>query len=79
MNSVFRALGDATRRQMLRDLASGEGASLVPSGAPHDLGEQVRRLRGSIDDAPKGLKWKLRAKVGDRKKWYLQPEEVDHD
>jgi DNA-binding transcriptional ArsR family regulator len=24
MNSVFRALGDATRRQMLRDLASGE-------------------------------------------------------
>src|SRR5262249_48759323 len=24
MNSVFHALGDATRRQMLRDLASGE-------------------------------------------------------
>ena len=24
MNSVFRALGDATRRQMLRDLARGE-------------------------------------------------------
>ena len=24
MNSIFHALGDATRRQMLRDLASGE-------------------------------------------------------
>jgi hypothetical protein len=62
----------------VRDLASGEAASLVPSGAPHDAVEQVARVRGAIDDAPKSLKWKLRAKVGDRKRWYLEPEEVDH-
>ena len=62
----------------VRDLASGEAASLVPSGAPHDAVEQIGHVRGAIDDAPKSLKWKLRAKVGDRKKWYLEPEEVDH-
>jgi hypothetical protein len=63
----------------IRDLAAGEGASLVPDGAPHDAVEQIGRVRGAIDEAPKTLKWKLRAKVGDRKKWYLEPEEVEHD
>jgi hypothetical protein len=62
----------------VRDLASGEAASLVPSGAPHNPVEQIGHVRSAIDDAPKSLKWKLRAKVGDRKKWYLEPEEVDH-
>jgi hypothetical protein len=63
----------------VRDLASGSAASLVPPGAPHDPVAQVARVRGAIDEAPKSLKWKLRAKVGDRKKWYLEPEEVGHD
>jgi hypothetical protein len=62
----------------VRDLASGEVASLVPSGSPHDAVEQIARVRGALEDAPKSLKWKLRAKVGDRKRWYLEPEEVSH-
>ncbi|MDX6552587.1 MAG: hypothetical protein QOH74_1075, partial [Gaiellales bacterium] len=28
-------------------------------------------------DEPKSTKWKMRDKVGDRKKWYQEPEEVD--
>jgi len=63
----------------IRDLAVGDGASLVPDGAPHDAVEQIGRVRGAIDEVPKSLKWKLRARVGDRKKWYLEPEEVGHD
>jgi hypothetical protein len=27
---------------------------------------------------PKGMKWKLRANVGDRLRWYELPEEVGH-
>jgi hypothetical protein len=27
---------------------------------------------------PKPMKWKLRAKVGDRVQWYQLPEEVGH-
>ena len=63
----------------IRDLARAEGAALVPANASHDAVEQIGRVRQAADDVPKSLKWKLRAKVGDRKKWYLEPEEVEHD
>ena len=33
-------------------------------------------LRKRIDEAPKSTKWKLRARVGERVKWYEEPEEV---
>jgi hypothetical protein len=31
-----------------------------------------------IEQEPKSRKWRLRDRVGDRRQWYLQPEEVDH-
>lgn len=48
------------------------------------LGEQDgKRIRGRIDElltaidaAPKTRKWKLRARVGERKRWYAEPEEI---
>jgi hypothetical protein len=39
---------------------------------------QIEALRKAIDDAPKGTKWKLRARVGERVAWYAEPEEVGH-
>jgi hypothetical protein len=33
-------------------------------------------LRSRIDEEPKSTKWKVRARVGDRVKWYEEPEEV---
>ena len=36
------------------------------------LGELWRR----IDDEPKSGRWRLRARVGDRVRWYELPEEV---
>jgi len=33
-------------------------------------------LRCRIDEEPKGTKWKVRARVGERVKWYEEPEEV---
>ena len=33
-------------------------------------------LRARIDDEPKSTKWKVRARVGERVKWYEEPEEV---
>ena len=45
--------------------------------------EERRRVDGrleaiqiAIDEAPKSRSWKLRAKVGERKRWYEVPEEV---
>jgi hypothetical protein len=37
---------------------------------------RLARLEGSLQSAPKSLKWKARAKVGRKVKWYELPEEV---
>jgi hypothetical protein len=37
---------------------------------------RLRRLREELDRAPKTRGWKLRARIGDRKRWYELPEEV---
>jgi hypothetical protein len=36
-------------------------------------------LSTSIDGAPKSPRWRLRARIGERVRWYEQPEEVEHD
>jgi hypothetical protein len=41
------------------------------------LVDRIAQLLQRIDDEPKSTKWKMRDKVGDRKKWYQEPEEVD--
>jgi hypothetical protein len=51
---------------------------LVPSGAPQDPVAQAERLLELARSVPKGMKWKLRANVGDRVRWYELPEEVGH-
>ena len=55
-----------------------ERPDLVPPGASYDAVEQSRQLLQIAESAPKGVKWKLRANVGDRVRWYELPEEVDH-
>jgi hypothetical protein len=40
------------------------------------LTNRIDELRRRIDTAPKGAKWKLRARVGERVRWYDEPEEV---
>jgi hypothetical protein len=44
----------------------------------HDPAAQVSALRNEIDAAPKGARWRLRARVGDRVSWYAEPEEMGH-
>jgi hypothetical protein len=31
---------------------------------------RINDLRKLIDDAPKSRKWKMRAKIGEKKQWY---------
>jgi hypothetical protein len=38
--------------------------------------ERLGRLRSELDAVPKSRGWKLRARVGERKRWYELPEEV---
>jgi hypothetical protein len=40
------------------------------------LRERTAGLRERMEQAPKSRAWKLRAKIGRRKRWYETPEEV---
>ncbi|HUQ43433.1 MAG TPA: hypothetical protein VM451_03355, partial [Candidatus Limnocylindria bacterium] len=44
----------------------------------YDPRAQVAALLEAINDAPKSTRWKIRATVGERQQWYVEPEEVGH-
>ncbi|HEX5527762.1 MAG TPA: hypothetical protein VFX44_11280 [Solirubrobacterales bacterium] len=41
------------------------------------VAERLRRLRDTLDTVPKSRSWKLRSRIGERKRWYELPEEVN--
>jgi hypothetical protein len=55
-----------------------ESPEMVPPQARFDALEQAARLLDVAKSVPKSMKWKLRANVGDRVRWYELPEEVAH-
>jgi hypothetical protein len=59
-------------------LGSGEHEDLIPKARRYDPIAQTEHIREFCDACPKSLRWKLRAKVGDRVKWYELPEVVAH-
>ena len=40
------------------------------------LRDRLQSVRTAIDTAPKSRKWRMRARVGDRVRWYEEPDEV---
>jgi len=38
--------------------------------------ERLARLRQVIEEVPKSMKWKMRARVGEKRPWYQLPEDV---
>jgi hypothetical protein len=61
----------------LPDLLSSQ-PGLAPPYPRYDPLKQAEQLMEIAETVPKGLKWKTRAKVGDRIRWYELPEEVAH-
>jgi hypothetical protein len=51
---------------------------LDPAGEQR-VRERLERLWRYIEDEPKSLRWRSRARIGDRARWYEEPEEIDHD
>lgn len=63
----------------IRALAAGHPASLVPSNATYDAVDQAGALLRAAHETPKTLRWRMRARIGDRKRWYRLPDEQGHD
>jgi hypothetical protein len=68
---LWRTLGMVAERseRFALELPDFEAAELVR--------ERLRRLRAELDTVPKTRRWKLRARVGEKKRWYEIPEEVN--
>jgi hypothetical protein len=62
----------------LAHFAAEEHGDLVPEARTYDPAAQANRIRQHCEEVPKPMKWKLRAKVGDRVQWFQEPEEVGH-
>ena len=69
---------ELARLQAQASELAGEHPELLPPDPPIDALAQSRHLLELAESAPKGVKWKLRANVGDRVRWYEEPEEVGH-
>lgn len=64
--------------ERLASLIASDGDRLVPGTAPLDPAEQIARLAAAAEEVPKALRWRVRARVGDRVRWYQEPEESTH-
>jgi hypothetical protein len=67
---LWRTLGMVIERseRFALELPGFEAAGLVA--------ERLRGLQAKLDSVPKTRRWKLRARVGEKKRWYEIPEEV---
>jgi hypothetical protein len=61
----------------LERLREAVGELPLEAGERAAIEARIERLGAAIDAAPKSRKWKLRDRVGERKRWYEEPEEVD--
>lgn len=60
----------------------GPGAAnreeLGPDRPPFDPWAQAAELLAAIEASPKSRRWQLRARIGERVRWYEEPEEITH-
>jgi hypothetical protein len=56
-------------------LLAGLAASVLDPAEQQVVGDRLERLRAQLLAEPKSLKWRLRSQVGERIRWYQEPEE----
>jgi hypothetical protein len=60
------------------EAALADGSVPVPEGGRLDPAAAVQALSETLERAPKSRRWKLRDRIGERKRWYEIPEETPH-
>jgi hypothetical protein len=59
-------------------LDRSELSDLSPPDSEYDALAQARALREYAEETPKSMRWRIRARIGERLRWYDLPEEVPH-
>jgi hypothetical protein len=65
--------------ERIRSFAANDRRGLIPPGAPLDAVEQLDLLEREAERVPKSRRWRLRALIGERLRWYELPEVENHD
>jgi hypothetical protein len=58
-------------------LREGLAEQPLAAGEASAVAGRIEAIADAMERAPKSRRWKLRAKVGERKRWYEEPEEVE--
>jgi hypothetical protein len=66
-----------TQANLARIIDSLADYAALPAGTAQVVRDRAAGLRDAIERAPKTQRWKLRARVGDRVKWYEHVEDVN--
>lgn len=59
------------------DKIAAYAAHLDGFGAVETVVQRAQALKEVVDQTPKSLKWRMRAKIGERVRWYELPEEIE--
>lgn len=64
-----------------REAASrlADGADAQGTDALQRADDRLERMVRHLETAPKSRRWKLRAMVGEHKRWYETPEDIEHE
>jgi hypothetical protein len=65
-----------TIRRTLDRARQAAGQVGVAEEVDRTIGERIGAIVAALDTAPKTRKWRLRARVGERVRWYALPEEA---
>ena len=60
----------------LRRLSDGLSSRPLPANGTQVISNAIAGVGSAIDAEPKSRGWRMRARIGERKQWYEEPEEV---
>jgi hypothetical protein len=66
-----------TTKMNMERIAAGLDDSALDTEGRALVRERLNKLWERIEAEPKSTKWRLRNRVGDKKRWYVQPDEVE--
>jgi hypothetical protein len=68
-----------TATETLARLPRAAAALELPERDRAIVERRAQALTARIAAEPKSVSWRVRSRVGDRRKWYLEPEEIEHE
>ena len=63
-------------RAGLSELAAEDEAAVLGGEQRERIGERLGALEAALEASPKSRGWRMRARVGERRRWYEDPEEI---